>query len=167
MMQVLKKRLLFFLLMLGLLSCSSDSSQQEEHASSVLNSEREITEKPAAFDKALKKVDQLPLFGGCEDWDCSNAKLIAYIQDNLKYPDEARENTIEGRVFIQFIIEKNGSVSNTYIAKDIGGGCGEAAAALVNQMNELEESWSPGIHEGQPVDVVFTLPFSFKLEKDS
>ena len=142
---------------------TSTSFENPESKNAPISS---IYEKPAAFENALKIVDELPLFSGCETKQCSNHKLIEYIQKNLKYPETARSEKLEGRVFIQFIVETDGSVTNTYIAKDIGGGCGQAAEAIVKDMNNLETKWTPGIHEGQPVDVAFTLPFSFKLEKD-
>ncbi len=147
------------------LSCSQEQGK-EEHTSKIANIQNEIepAEKPAAFETALKNVDQLPLFGGCATWECSNQKLIQYIHDNLKYPEEAKSGTVEGKVFVQFIVETDGTVSNTYIAKDIGAGCGQAAASLVKNMNDLDVKWTPGRHEDKLVNVAMTLPFSFKLE---
>ena len=77
---------------------------------------------------------------------------------------EARDAKVEGKVFIQFIVEADGTVSSTFVKKDIGSGLGDAAVALVNKMNEQEVKWTPGVHEGKEVAVQMVLPVSYKLE---
>ncbi|MEE0895802.1 MAG: energy transducer TonB, partial [Bacteroidales bacterium] len=57
--------------------------------------------------------------------------MYAYIVKNLKYPELAKEKGIEGRVFVSFIIEKDGSISNVKLLRGIGGGCDEAAKEMV------------------------------------
>ncbi len=116
-------------------------------------------------DEIFVAVGQMPLFGGCKDRACSDEKLIRYLQDNLKYPTIARENGIEGRVTIQFVIEKDGKVSDVRILHDIGGGCGTVALKVVENMNNLAISWQPGLQRGKPVRVRYTLPATFKLAK--
>lgn len=104
------------------------------------------------------------MFGGCTDKACSDKKLIEYLYKNLKYPAIARENGVEGRVYIQFVVEKNGKVTDTKIVRDIGAGCGEAALKVVDNMNDLGEAWKPGKQRGTAVRVLYTLPVTFKLE---
>ncbi len=115
-------------------------------------------------DEIFKVVEQKPLFGGCTDQACSDKKLIEYLYKNLKYPAIARENGVEGRVYIQFVVEKNGKITDGKIVRDIGAGCGEAALKVVNNMNNLAQSWTPGKQRGKAVRVLFTLPVTFKLE---
>lgn len=115
-------------------------------------------------DEIFKVVEQMPLFGGCSDKACSDEALIKYIQGNIKYPAIARENGVEGRVFIRFVVEKNGKVTDAKIVRDIGAGCGEAALKVINEMNSLPQGWTPGKQRGKAVRVLYTLPATFKLE---
>lgn len=121
-------------------------------------------EAPSPFDGIPKEIDQLPLFAGTSSKVESDYALVQYLSNNLKYPKEAREAKIEGRVYIQFIVEKDGSISNVHLAKGIGGGCDEAAMAVVEGINDLDVKWSTPIHEGKASKVMYTLPIAFKLE---
>jgi protein TonB len=88
--------------------------------------------------------------------------MYTYIVKNLKYPELAKEKGIEGRVFVNFIIEKDGSISNVKILRGIGGGCEEAAVEMVKNMPK----WKPGKQRGKPVRFQFVLPIKFELPKD-
>lgn len=101
-------------------------------------------------------VEVQPEFPGGMD------SMYAFIQKNLIYPEKAKAEGIEGRVFITFTIEKDGSVSNVKILRSIGGGCDEAAKEVVEKMPK----WKPGTQRGKPVRVQFNLPIKFELEKD-
>lgn len=120
-------------------------------------------------DKVYKEVDQMPVFPGCKDvedyksrFDCGNVALVKYVSKKLKYPKAARKNNIQGMVYVQFVVNKDGTVSDIRIAKDIGYGCGEAVKDVVRSMNKRYR-WAPGQYEGKPVRVLFTLPISFNL----
>lgn len=101
-------------------------------------------------------VEVQPEFPGGMD------SMYAFIQKNLIYPEKAKAEGIEGRVFITFTIEKDGSVSNVKILRGIGGGCDEVAKEVVEKMPK----WKPGTQRGKPVRVQFNLPIKFELEKD-
>ena len=88
--------------------------------------------------------------------------MYAFIHKNLKYPELAKEKGIEGRVFVSFIIEKDGSISNVKILRGIGGGCDEATVEMIKNMPK----WKPGKQRGKPVRFQFTLPIKFELPKD-
>ena len=75
----------------------------------------------------------------------------------------ARENGIEGMVYVQFVVEPDGSVSNVNVVRDVGAGCGEEPLRIVNLMNDMPERWRPGTQRNQPVRVLFTLPIRFQL----
>ena len=102
-------------------------------------------------------VENEPEFPGGED------SLYAYIARNIKYPEAAKKEKIEGRVFVTFVIEKDGQVSSAKILRDIGGGCGEEAIRVVKSMPK----WKPGTQRGKPVRFQFNLPVSFLLGKDA
>jgi TonB family protein len=93
-------------------------------------------------------VEQMPeLIGG-----------IPGLQARLEYPEEALRNGIEGRVFVQFVVDEQGAATDVSIARGIGGGCDEAAAEAVRASR-----FNPGMQEGRPVAVRMSLPVSFRL----
>ena len=123
-------------------------------------------------DEIFRIVEVMPRFSGCEDLDlddaakkeCADQKLLKYLYENLKYPDEARKANLEGRVYVQFVIEKNGTLYNINLVKDIGGGCGEAAMSVLQSMIDQSITWTPGMQRGEAVRVLYTLPVTYKLE---
>lgn len=116
-------------------------------------------------------AEQMPRFPGCEDSDegmdekeaCSKQKLLKYMYKHLKYPAQARQNGIEGLVVLQFVVSKQGRIENLKIVREIGGGCGAAAAKVVSAMNDMLEPWTAGKQRGRPVKVLYTLPVKFQL----
>ncbi|MDX1941007.1 MAG: TonB family protein, partial [Saprospiraceae bacterium] len=82
---------------------------------------------------------------------------------NIFYPLEARQNGNEGTVVLSFVVEKDGSISNPKILRDIGGGCGVEALRIVQLMIDGELKWVPGKTKGKPVRTLFNLPVRFKL----
>jgi protein TonB len=86
--------------------------------------------------------------------------LFKYISDNMVYPKLALENGIQGSVVTTFVVNKDGSVSDVTVLKDIGAGCGTEAARLIQGMSQ----WTPGYADDEPVKVRYTLPLKFKLE---
>ncbi|MBK8517371.1 MAG: energy transducer TonB [Saprospiraceae bacterium] len=127
---------------------------------------------PAPVEEEIfKVVEQMPRFPGCEDKKteaekelCAKTKMLEYIYKNLKYPAIARENGVEGQVVLQFVVDKDGSITDTKIVRDIGAGCGTAAETIVNGMNDMGKKWTPGKQRGRAVRVLYTLPVKFKLE---
>ena len=102
-------------------------------------------------DKPFVFVEQMPAFRGV---------LQKYLAEQLEYPTIAKENGIQGTVVIQFVVNEEGKITNPFIAKDIGGGCGEEALRVVRSMPE----WLAGKQRGVPVKVQMNLPVKFKLE---
>jgi protein TonB len=101
----------------------------------------------------LFDVQKLPSFPGGEQ------ELLKYLASNIKYPDLAREMGIEGVVAISFVINKNGSIGDIQVLKDIGGGCSKEAVRVIKSM----PNWMPGEANGHTVRVHLTLPVRFKL----
>jgi len=79
---------------------------------------------------------------------------------NIKYPKEAIEANITGKVFVQFVIEKDGSITNAKIARSASTLLDAEALRIVNNMPQ----WIPGKQRGKAVRVAYTLPISFSLE---
>ncbi len=124
-------------------------------------------------NQLYKVVDQMPRFRDCTNISeenykkraCADKKLVEYIYTNLTYPSIAKTNNVEGRVYIQFVVEKDGYLSDIKIVRDLGSGTGEAAMAVIEGMNNLPERWIPGSHKGELTRVLYTLPITFKLPK--
>ena len=99
-------------------------------------------------------VEEMPEYPGGMD------KLVEYLSQNIKYPQQAIEKGIEGKVFVSFIVEKDGSVSNVQVQRSLGGGCDEEAVRVVKAMPK----WKPGKQDGKPVRVRYNLPINFRLQ---
>ncbi len=82
-----------------------------------------------------------------------------YIRQNLKYPETARQQGIEGRVFVQFVVEKDGAITNVQVIKGIGEACDNEAVRVMQNAT----AWNPGYQRGRPVKVRMVLPISFSL----
>ena len=88
-------------------------------------------------------------------------KFLEHIFKNIRYPDKARRMGIEGKVFVKFIIDKNGGITDVEVIKGIGGGCDEEAARAI----EDAPDWTPGKQRGRPVSVRMMVPINFKLSR--
>jgi len=88
--------------------------------------------------------------------------MYQYIARNLRYPEPARRANVQGKVFVKFIVRKDGSVSDLQILKGIGFGCDEETVRVLGSMPK----WTPGKQNGKPVSVYFTMPVNFVLEED-
>lgn len=86
--------------------------------------------------------------------------LLSLIQQNIKYPEEAKEQEIQGRVIVQFTIEKDGSVTDVKVVKSVHPLVDEQVVRAVSAM----PAWKPGMHEGKPVRVSYSVPFRFRLQ---
>lgn len=123
---------------------------------------------PPGKEEVFKVVEHMPRFPGCENIPdkeerkkCADAKFLQFIYSNLRYPDEAREQGIEGTVIARFVIAKDGSLIEPSIVKDIGGGCGEEVLRVLHLISEQNIKWVPGPSRGRPVNVEFNIPVRF------
>ncbi len=105
-------------------------------------------------DTVYQIVEQMPQYTGGEE------AMMKYVAENIKYPQAAKDKNISGRVFVGFVIEKDGSVSNVKVVRGIGGGCDEEAARVIKEMPK----WKPGMQKGKPVRVNYMMPIFFKLD---
>lgn len=107
-------------------------------------------------DTICKVVEKMPLFNGGKE------ELFTYLGKNIKYPAEAKEKGVQGTVFVTFVIEKDGSVTNVNVLRGIGSGCDDESVRVIKAMPK----WTPGYSDGKPVRVSFNLPIKFKLAKE-
>jgi len=105
-------------------------------------------------DQVFEVVETDPQFPGGEK------ALLQYLNNNIEYPRLARQEAIEGRVILQFVVGADGNISNIEVVKGLGRGLDEEAIRLVKNM----PNWEPGRQRGRPVRVKYTLPVTFNLE---
>ena len=127
---------------------------QEEIIEEYVYEAPEIEEEEIGEAEIFTVVEQMPEFPG------GVAEMTRFIQKNIKYPMMARESDIQGRVYINFVVEPDGSVSNVTVMRGIGGGCDEEAVRIVNMMPK----WNPGKQRGVAVRCSFTVPIVFRLQ---
>lgn len=82
-----------------------------------------------------------------------------FVKKNLKYPSQARRMGIEGKVFVQFVVDKDGTITDVQAIKGIGAGCDEEAVRVLKE----HPKWKPGMQRGRPVRVRMVIPITFKL----
>ena len=130
-----------------------DASQTKAKAAQL-----EIAEKALELDNKGEEihvmVEDPPEFPGGQD------AMMQFIYSNITYPAEAKDAGIDGMCVISFVVEKDGSLSNVEVVRDIGGGCGAECERVVNSM----PNWKPGKERGEAVKVEFNLPVRFKLQ---
>lgn len=106
-------------------------------------------------DTIEKTLDQPPVYLG------GSSFINRIIANNIYYPDEARENSIEGRVLVAFTVFADGHASQPWILRSVHKSVDEEAISVASR---IPPDWKPGILEGRPVTSVFVLPVIFKLE---
>ncbi|AWW00589.1 energy transducer TonB [Arcticibacterium luteifluviistationis] len=115
--------------------------------------------KPAGLGKPKEEqiftaVEQNPEFPG------GTSEMYKYINSKIKYPPAAQRANISGRVFVKFVVEKDGSIGKIDVLKGIGFGCDEEAVRVIKSMPK----WNPGRQNGKNVRVFFTMPVFYQLE---
>jgi len=110
--------------------------------------------------KVIEQTKQPEYFLIVQEQPHFNGDLVEYISRNIKYPQEAKELGIEGKIFVTFIVEVDGSISSIEVLRGIGGGCDEEAVRVVKSM----PNWTPGRQGGVAVRVKLNLPIKFTLQ---
>jgi TonB family protein len=105
-------------------------------------------------DSIYNSVDVIPEFPG------GVTEMYKYLGNNIKYPAAAQRAKVSGKVFIKFIVEKDGSIGETTIMKGIGFGCDQEATRVIKSMPK----WTPGLQKGKAVRVYYIMPIVFNLK---
>lgn len=101
------------------------------------------------------EATEMPAFVGGE------TEMYKYLQRNVSFPSMAREANISGAVYVTFVVDTNGIITNAEVLRGIGGGCDEEALRVIRNM----PAWKPGKQNGDPVRVRFNMPIRFTLKK--
>lgn len=150
---------LFGLLVVGSQSCRQSTAPEIANAQSM----------PPATAEALPRTtnahevpEQDPVFEVAEvmpEFPGGTQALFKFIGENLQYPQNAIDGQIEGRVVVQFVVDKEEKVGNIQVVRSIDKMLDQAAIDVVRALPD----WKPGMQDGQPVNVRYTLPVNFKL----
>lgn len=111
----------------------------------------------ASGEEISTQVDKPPSYPGGEK------AMIDFLVINIKYPEQAKKKGIQGKVFVTYVVETDGSITNVKVLRGIGGGCDEEAIRVI----KLMPKWNPGMNKGKPVKVQFKLPINFTLAEKS
>src|SRR5690606_29104921 len=114
----------------------------------------EVIEAAPVEEQIFTAVEQNPEFPG------GPAEMYKYLSKNIRYPGAASRANIQGRVFLQFVVNTDGSITDVEVVKGVGFGCDEEAVRVVKSMPK----WKPGRQSGRAVRVKYTLPVNFQLE---
>ena len=122
------------------------------------NAEAQVTnESNPQSETIYKSVEQMPMFPGGE------VELIKYLSQNIQYPPEAAKNNVQGRVILQFVVDKTGQVGEVKILRSVSEEIDAEAVRVVKSLPKFE----PGRQDGEAVSVWYTLPVSFNIRSSA
>ena len=130
---------------------TDDRNVIREHKEEVIVEKKEEVKEP---EKVFTAVEQMPQFPG------GDAELYKFISQNLNYPAMAIENGVQGKVIVQFVVTKDGSIGNVKVVRSVDRDLDNEAIRVCKKLPKF----IPGKQNGQPVNVWYTLPVTFKLQ---
>lgn len=125
------------------------------HVTSTKN--MSASEKSDSAAHVFNVADQMPSFPG------GNQALGSYLYRNIRYPEMAATQGVQGRVIVSFIVENDGSITNASVKESVDPSLDKEALRLINKMPK----WIPGKINGQNVRVCFSLPITFRLNSQT
>lgn len=131
-------------------------SQSSESASQKAP-QHNTTSEPQNTEEVFMVVEQMPEFPG------GMSACLKFLADHVAYPKEAAEKKIQGRVIVQFVVMKDGFIANSRVIRSVDPLLDAEALRVIGLMPK----WKPGTQRGQAVNVKFTMPVTFRLNKDS
>ena len=105
-------------------------------------------------NKIFTSVDKAPGFPG------GDAAFDIYLKANIRYPAIARVNNVQGKVFLNFVVEKDGSITDIKVVRGVGSGCDDEAIRVLKS----SPNWKPGMQNNRTVRVSYTMPITFSLQ---
>jgi len=129
------------------------STEDQTEYIEIKEIENVVVEEEPEEEAPFMVVEKMPEFPG------GTAALMDYLRKNIKYPAVCRENNIQGRVLVQFIVNKDGSIVDVDVVKSVNPYLDKEAVRVISGMPK----WSPGEQRNKPVRVRYTVPVNFKL----
>jgi TonB family protein len=146
--------LLTFALVLFVAACSKPDDETENSPQFRFDPPQIVANADTTADPIFTAVEENPEFQG------GVLAMYKFLGENIKYPLPASRANVSGRVFAQFVVKTDGSISDVTVLKGIGFGCDEEAIRVLKSMPK----WNPGKQGGKAVNVRYTLPINFELE---
>ena len=137
-------RRLLLLLLIGIVIPSFFYAQDKQNGNAVQGKDAEY---------AFEQLEVKP------EYPNGNEGLGKYLSENIKYPKKALKNGVSGKVFVQFVIDKTGKVTNVVAVRGVEKSLDKEAVRVIKSMPK----WKPGMKDGQPVKVKYTIPINFKF----
>jgi len=138
-------------------------AQVDKNVKQVEQKQEPVIKKASPKNKPVKSkkitdaytvAEEMPKFPGGDD------ARVKFLVENIKYPENARKNGIAGRVFITYVVEKDGRITGVEILRGFDDECDAEALRVVKMM----PNWIPGTVDGEPVRTIFNIPISFNLD---
>lgn len=146
---MMKKIIVYSCLFVAILLNATSIQAQEVNDNSNFVASQDSTEQ-----KVFDVAEQMPSFPG------GQAALFAFLAKTIKYPVEAEENNIQGRVIVTFIVERDGTINDVTVAKSVDPSLDREAVRVVKNM----PNWIPGKQNGETIRVKYTVPVTFRLQ---
>lgn len=146
----------FALLVAGNISCSQGASEKQDAKEETVapDSVVAVPTDSVAKDEVFMVAEQMPEFPG------GMKELLKFLQDNLKYPESAMKNNVQGRVIVQFVVEKDGTPTEFNVVRAVNPDLDAEALRVLKTMPK----WKPGMQRGEVVRVKYTVPVMFRLQ---
>lgn len=117
---------------------------------------------PVGNGDKVTEADPNQIFTAVENEPKFKGDFGAYLSKNIHYPSVDKENNVQGKVFVQFVVEKDGSLTDIKVLRSPDESLGDEAVRVL----KASPRWTPGIQNGKPVRVMYTVPISFTLSTD-
>ncbi len=114
------------------------------------------------IDYGPENVDEVLQFVPSEDMPIFPGNINKWISKNIKYPSLAADNGIQGKVYLKFVVEKDGTISNIEVVRGVDPSLDKEAVRVISKMPK----WKPGKQRGKPVRVSYNLPITFQLDRN-
>lgn len=141
---------------------STETDQEEIIEVEDVEVEEEFDDDPVPF----AVIEDVPIYPGCENVakserrNCFQEQINKHINKNFRYPEIAQEMGIQGRVYMHFVIDKDGSITDIKIARSPDRNLGKEAERIIHKLPKM----TPGKQRGRPVRVPFSIPITFRLQ---
>lgn len=132
---------------------STRKKDRKKHENSLTAGEQNKDKQEGGSDYVYMMVDEMPEFPGGVN------ELVNFVAQNLRYPNEAQRKGIQGKVFVGFVVEKDGSVGNVRVVNGVDFDLDAEAVRVVR----LLPNWRPGKIKGEAVRVSYTIPINFRF----
>ena len=136
------------------ISIADVKGNDEANGKDIADLKQVVTQAEPEPEKVFDMVEQMPTFPGGQQ------ELMSYLGKNIKYPTIAQENGTQGRVTVQFVVNKDGSIVDAKVLRGVDPYLDKEALRVIGTMPK----WKPGMQRGKPVRVKYTVPVMFRLQ---